>query len=206
MSTTAKKASLTWRVNDIVVASVLAVACAILFWIWNIVGYKATTAALALAPEYASLMGGTWLLAGVLGGLIIRKPGAALYTELLAAIISMLMGSDYGWQIILSGIIQGIGAELVFALFLYRLWVLPVALLAGAVSGAFMSVSELIIYYAGVFEGAKAVAYATGGIISGTILAGLVAWLLTRALVATGVLDSLASGRARARRTTPSHS
>lgn len=195
-----KNPALAWRVTDIVVASVLAVACAILFWVWNIFGYKASTAALALAPEYASLMGGPWLLAGVLGGFIIRKPGAALYTELLAAVISMLMGTDYGWAVVLSGIIQGIGAELVFALFFYRVWNLGTALLAGAVSGAFMSISELIIYYAGVFEGSKAVTYAVGGVISGTILAGLVAWVLTRALVATGVLDSLASGRTRARR------
>lgn len=195
-----KKAALTWRVNDIVVASVLAVACAILFWGWNIAGYKATTAALALAPEFASLLGGPWLLAGVLGGFIIRKPGAALYTELLAAVVSMLLGSDYGWTIVLSGLIQGLGAELVFALCAYRIWNLGTSLLAGAVSGAFMSVSELVIYYAGVFEGSKAVTYAIGGIISGTVLAGLVAWLLTRALLATGVLDSLASGRANSRR------
>ena len=197
-----KKAALTWRVNDIVVASVLAVACAVLFWAWNNGGYNMAQTALALAPEYASLVGGTWLIAGVLGGYIIRKPGAALYTELLAAVISMLLGSSYSVAIIISGIIQGLGTELVFLLFAYRVWNLGTALLAGASAGAFMSISELFIYYAGVFEGSKAVTYAVCGIISGTLLAGLVSWLLTRALATTGVLDSLAAGRARRRAST----
>ena len=94
---------------------------------------------------------------------------------------------------------QGLLPELVFLLFAYRVWNLGTALLAGASAGAFMSISELFIYYAGVFEGSKAVTYAVCGIISGTLLAGLVSWLLTRALATTGVLDSLAAGRSRSR-------
>ncbi|MDY6051304.1 MAG: ECF transporter S component [Rothia sp. (in: high G+C Gram-positive bacteria)] len=199
-----KKSALTWRVNDIVIASVLAVACAVIFWAWNNGGYNLAQTALALAPEYASLVGGTWLIAGVLGGYIIRKPGAALYTELLAAIISMLLGSSYSVGIILSGLIQGLGTELIFLLFAYRIWNLGTALLAGASAGAFMGISELFIYFAGVFEGSKAVTYAVCGIISGTVLAGLVSWLLTHALASTGALDSLAAGRARRRASNPS--
>ena len=36
-------------------------------------------------------------------------------------------------------------------------------------------------------------------VVSGALLAGLVGWLLTRALAATGVLDRFASGRSRGR-------
>lgn len=192
----AKKNALTWRVNDLVIASVLAVACGLIFWIWNNAVYPATKSLLVSAPEFMPLIGGAWLLAGVLGGYIIRKPGAALYCELLAAIVSALLGSSSVAEILLSGFIQGIGAELVFLIFLYRLWTLPVALLAGAVSGFFMGFSELIIYYAGEIVGGKAVIYVTCSVISGLVLAGLLSWVLTRALARTGVLSSLASGRA----------
>ena len=44
---------------------------------------------------------------------------------------------------------QGLGAELVFALFLYRNWRLPVALLAGAGAGLAMAVNDLVLWYAG---------------------------------------------------------
>ncbi|GAA1047166.1 MULTISPECIES: ECF transporter S component [Rothia] len=191
----ARNYSLRWRVNDIVVASVLAVACGLIFWVWSNAIYPALTAVLALAPQFAPLAGGGWLLAGVLGGFIIRKPGAALYTELLAAIISGLMGTEYSWMVALSGLIQGIGAEIVFAVLLYRVWNLSSALLAAAVSGFAMGFSEILIYYASEVTGTNAVIYVVCSMISGMVFAGLLSWIITKALAKTGVLSSLASGR-----------
>ena len=191
----ARNYSLRWRVNDIVVASVLAVACGLIFWVWSNAIYPALTAVLALAPQFAPLAGGGWLLAGVLGGFIIRKPGAALYTELLAAIISGLMGTEYSWMVALSGLIQGIGAEIVFAVLLYRVWNLSSALLAAAVSGFAMGLSEILIYYASEVTGTNAVIYVVCSMISGMVFAGLLSWIITKALAKTGVLSSLASGR-----------
>ncbi len=192
-----KKTAFTWRINDILVASVLAVACGLLYWIWSNLVYPLCASLLLLTPEYLPLVGGTWLLAGVLGGYLIRRPGAALYTEVLAAAVSGLIGTQYSWLVVLSGLIQGLGAELVFLLFFYRVWTLWTALLAGAVSGLFMGASEIILYYAASMEGAKALIYLASSVISGVVLAGLLTWLLTGALVKTGVLDSLASGRVK---------
>ncbi|MDO4252028.1 MAG: ECF transporter S component [Rothia sp. (in: high G+C Gram-positive bacteria)] len=192
-----KKTAFTWRINDILVASVLAVACGLLYWIWSNLVYPLCASLLLLTPEYLPLVGGTWLLAGVLGGYLIRRPGAALYTEVLAAAVSGLIGTQYSWLVVLSGLIQGLGAELVFLLFFYRVWTLWTALLAGAVSGLFMGASEIILYYAASMQGAKALIYLTSSVISGLVLAGLLTWLLTGALVKTGVLDSLASGRVK---------
>ncbi len=192
-----KKTAFTWRINDILVASVLAVACGLLYWIWSNLVYPLCASLLLLTPEYLPLVGGTWLLAGVLGGYLIRRPGAALYTEVLAAAVSGLIGTQYSWLVVLSGLIQGLGAELVFLLFFYRVWTLWTALLTGAVSGLFMGASEIILYYAASMQGAKALIYLTSSVISGLVLAGLLTWLLTGALVKTGVLDSLASGRVK---------
>ena len=72
-----------WRIVDIVVASVIAVACALIFLLWN-VGYEGPASVLKpLLPGLQGLLAGPWLIAGVLGGLIIRKPGAALYLSLI---------------------------------------------------------------------------------------------------------------------------
>ena len=49
-----------------------------------------------ILPGLQGLLAGPWLVAGVLGALIIRKPGAALYTELVAAVISALVGNQWG--------------------------------------------------------------------------------------------------------------
>ena len=117
---------LRWRIVDIVVASVLGVAAGLIFLAWN-VGYLGPKALLEpLLPGLQGLLDGPWLFAGVLGGLIIRKAGAAIYVELLAAVVSALIGNQWGGFLTLeAGLVQGLGAELVFLLFFYRRWSLP---------------------------------------------------------------------------------
>ena len=72
-------------------------------------------------------MVGVWLIAGVVGALVIRKPGAALFVETVAAIVSALLGAQWGVITIVYGVVQGLAVELVFAAFLYRRWRLAVA-------------------------------------------------------------------------------
>ena len=186
---------LRWRVVDIVTASVLGVASAVIFWLWNI-GHNGPVTLLApLAPGIQGLLDGPWLFAGVLGALVIRKPGAALYTELLAAVLSALAGNQWGgFATLMSGLVQGLGAELVFALFLYRRWSWPVAMLAGVGAALGGGIYNLVVWYAG--SGPEFVRnYLICTMISGAVIAGLGAWLITRGLAAAGVLERFASGR-----------
>ncbi|MGQ3383898.1 ECF transporter S component [Glutamicibacter sp. TV12E] len=185
-----------WRVVDIVTASVIAVASGVIFWAWG-AGYGLFSLAFAAFPPAAALLTGVWLFPAVLGALIIRKPGAALYCELLAAVVEALLGSHYGLTVLLSGLVQGLGAEVVFAAFRYRKWNLGVALLAGLFSGLFAGISEAYImaYYVEYTPALKLFhVIATG--VSGLIVAGLLSWLATRGLAKTGALSALASRRA----------
>ena len=135
-----------WRVVDIVVAAVLGVGAGVIFWAWN-VGYQPLNAALfALFPPLVGLTAGPWLFAGVLGGLIIRKPGAALFVEIVAAFFSMLFGAQWGVDTLVSGVLQGLGAEIVFAAFLYRRFGLGVAMLAGAAAALLEVPHEPVSY------------------------------------------------------------
>ncbi|GAA5146486.1 ECF transporter S component [Microbacterium pseudoresistens] len=186
-----------WRVVDIVVAAVLGVAIGLVFWVWNTIGYAWFTAADGLTPGFGGIAAGIWLLGGVVGGLVIRKPGAALVVELVAAIVSMLIGNVWGVSTILSGLVQGLGAELVFALFLYRRFTPTVAVLAGVGAAAGAWIFEL--FYGSspnILKSFEVNAIYLGSlVVSGAILAGLVGWLLVRALAATGALSRFAAGR-----------
>ena len=84
-------------------------------------------------------------MAATLAAYIIRKPGAALVTEVLASAIELLMGNSGGLTVVLTGAIQGLGAELVFAAFRYKKWDLGSMSLAGIVSAVFIFCYEL--YY-----------------------------------------------------------
>ena len=59
-------------------------------------GYAWYEAMDALTPGLGGLATGIWLLGGILGGLVIRKPGAAVYVEVLAATVSAVLGSQWG--------------------------------------------------------------------------------------------------------------
>src|SRR5689334_25084162 len=144
-----RRAALRWRVVDIVVASVLAVAAGLVFVFWNVASNPITAPLGAVLPGLQALLGGGWLFAGVLTALVIRKPGAALYGELVAATVSALVGNQWGVLTIESGLVQGLGAELIFALFLYRRWSLPVAVAAGAASGLALAINDLFLWYPG---------------------------------------------------------
>jgi energy-coupling factor transport system substrate-specific component len=182
-----------WRVVDIVVASVLAVAVGVIFFAWS-AGYSGILLLTSAFPPLLGLYTGGWLIAGVLGGLIIRKPGAAIYCEVLAAAVSALLGTPFGLSVLLSAFIQGLGAELVFLLFLYRRWNLGVALLAGLGAGIALAVSENVLYNA-LWSAEYQLLYVLFASVSGVFIAGFLSWLAVRGLARTGVLSSFAAGR-----------
>lgn len=187
-----------WRVVDIVVASVVAVAAGVIFWAWGI-AWNALSLPLAFLPGLSGLLAGGWLFAGVLGALIVRKPGAALFTELVAAFVSMAIGTEWGWATLISGLIQGLAIELIFAVFLYTNWRLLAAILAGAAGGAALGINENLVYYAANDAAFKAI-YLASTIISGIVLAGVLSWLAVRGLAATGALSRFAAGREQTQR------
>lgn len=185
-----------WRVVDIVIASVIGVASGLIFVVWNQAYNPLSGLLTPLLPGLQALLGGGWLFAGVLGGLIIRKPGAALYTELLAAVVSTLVGGTaWGATILVSGVVQGLGAELVFAIFLYANYRLYVALLAGAGAGLALAVNDLLFWYPGSAAPFITI-YTLSAVISGILVAGLLSWLAMRGLARTGALSRFAAGRA----------
>lgn len=187
---------LRWRVVDIVVASVVGVAVGLVFFAWNLTYNPIGSALGALLPGVQGSVHGVWLIGGVLTALIVRKPGAAIYGEMVAATVSALFGNEWGPLTLLSGLVQGLGAEIVFALLLYKAWGVVAAMLAGAGAGVGMVILDLVLWYAG--AGALfATVYAISGIASGAIIAGLLSWLAMRALARTGALDRFAAGRER---------
>ena len=187
--------TLRWRVVDIVVVAVLGVATGLIFWAWNTLGSLWYAGASAVTPGFGGIAVGIWLLGGVLGGLIIRKPGAALLVETIGAIGSALIGNAWGVTTVYSGLAQGLGAELVFAAFAYKRFGLVPAILAGAGAGAGAWLLELVMS-GNLEKGVEFNAIYLGSLlVSGAILAGVVGWALVRALASTGALSRFASGR-----------
>lgn len=181
-----------WRLVDIVTAAVLAVAFGAVFQAWNAI-WEATSWGFAPAR---GVIYGVWMLPAVLVPLIVRRPGAALLAETVAAFAEMLFGSPWGLATMVYGLVQGAAAELVFAFLLYRAWSLPVAIAAGAAAGAGGALLDLGFYYTD-WAVAWQVAYVIIVAISSALIAGVGSWLLVRALAQTGVLAPFPGGRSQ---------
>lgn len=186
-----------WRVIDIVTAAVLGVACGLLFWVWNSVGYAGFKALDTLTPGLGGLVTGIWFTGGVLGGLIIRKPGAAVFVEVIAASVSALIGSQWGIETLYSGLAQGLGAGLIFLPFAYRRFDLTVAILAGIGSAVGAFILELFLSANLAMSLQFNIIYLTCMVISGAILGGVLCHYLVKALAKTGALDRFGAGRER---------
>jgi energy-coupling factor transport system substrate-specific component len=201
-----------WRTVDIVVASTIAVAFGVIFWAWGLLWFGPFSVAFSGFPPAAGIVNGVWFIPAVLAPLIIRKPGAALFTELVAAIISMLLGSGWGWLLFWYGVVQGLGGELAFGAFgLGRVGFVrrlfgdklfngygPVrAAVAGALAGLGATVLDLTTSSYGDMQTSWQIAYGACQIASGALIAGVGSYLLAQGLARTGVLDRFPIGRVR---------
>lgn len=187
----------TWRTVDIVVTAAIAVAFGVVFWAWNFVWATASPMFVAVPPAQ-NILYGVWLIPGVLGGLVVRKPGAAVFAELVAASVSALLGSQWGLDTLASGALQGLAAEAAFAATRYRMWDLRAACLAAALSAAGAWMHDMPLFYADLALTDQLV-IGTFMIVSAVIIAGLGSYWLMETLAQTGVLAQFPSGRRQTR-------
>jgi energy-coupling factor transport system substrate-specific component len=129
--------------------------------------------------------------------MVIRKPGAGVFTETVAAAVSALIGAQWGLVTVLYGLIQGVGGEAPFAAGGYRSANLAQAAIGGAFAGAGAGYLDLVLYYP-TYPTSWRIAQVGIAAASGLVIAGVGGWALTRALARTGVLDRFPSGRERA--------
>jgi energy-coupling factor transport system substrate-specific component len=182
-----------WRTIDLVTTAMLGVAFGVAYWGWSF-AYEGIYPAFNAYLPASGVLGGPWLIAGVVAGLVIRKPGAALLAELIAANVEYLIGNEWGASTMVSGLLQGLGVEVVLAVFLYRRFGVVIAALGGIVAAVVESVYEWSAYF-DYWDRAEQLAYMGCFAASGAIVAGVGGWLLVRALAETGALDAFASGR-----------
>ncbi len=185
-----------WELRDVILMAILGVVFAVVYLAVFQGGLALSTllAPLGLSNFGFEIIYGVWFMAATLAAYIIRKPGAALITEVLASAVELLMGNSGGLTVVLTGLIQGAGAELVFALFRYRRWNLGTKSLSGIVAGAFIFCYELyylnyILLAPGLLLGQLAVRF-----VSAALFSGLLCKLAGDGLARTGVVKSYAIG------------
>ncbi|EWT00762.1 ABC transporter permease [Intrasporangium oryzae NRRL B-24470] len=191
---TATPPLLRWRTIDLLTCAFLGVAFGVAYWAWGLVYAAPSNAVSAVFPPLGALLNWPWLVAGIVGMLIIRRPGAAVFTEVLAAVVSALIGTQWGWTTLVSGLVQGLGVELGFALFGYAVYRWAPLLIGGFLGGAFEAVYEWYSYWTDWGWGYKiAYLFLLGGSVA--VFGSLLALGLTSALAQAGALGAFPPGQ-----------
>jgi energy-coupling factor transport system substrate-specific component len=173
------------KLTDILITIVIAAVFGVIYRIWG--PMYDVLKPFGLHAEQLSY--GMWFMAATFAFLVIRKPGVALLAEVAAATIEALFGGSWGVSTLVYGLLQGLGAELVFALFLYRRANVGVTILASFASAA---LSLLVDNYYGYIDQLTFWNYCLFiglRLLGSALIAGVFAYYLAGALARTGVLS-----------------
>jgi energy-coupling factor transport system substrate-specific component len=181
-----------WRTVELVITAVVAAALGLIFMAYSLLY-------VVLVPVFGQvgimLLLGFYYITGVLVPYIVRRPAAALLASFLAAVTEMLAGSPFGIAAIWAGLIQGAGAEAVFALTRWRNYRWYVLVLAAVVSGMFAFIYEYFLFSYGALAVAVQLGLFLVRIPSAALLAGLLGKWIGDALTRAGVLKALRISR-----------
>lgn len=181
-----------WKLKEVVLMSLLAVVFGIIYLVFLHIGNIWSSLIGPIAYEWIF---GVWFLVSIVAMAIIRKPGAAVIPEVMAATIEVMLGNAVGPRLILAGLVQGLGAEAAFAATRYRRFDLPVLILAGVGASLFSfaygyllgGFAALSPWYVVLMLGIR--------ILSGAMIAGYGGSLIVNGLYATGSLRGYAIAR-----------
>jgi energy-coupling factor transport system substrate-specific component len=187
-----------WTTRDLVVAAALAVAVGVVFWGWGLL-WSSVFQVIPFPFSYALV--GVWMIGGLLVPYVIRRPGAALLGELVAAFVSMALGNQWGVLTMVSGLVQGVGAEMVFGAGRWRDFRGAYLYGAAALAGALSILLDTFLYsYYAAYSWASIGLAAILCVIGSVLLGGVLSQLLGEALAKTGVLSGLAISKGKVQR------
>ncbi len=171
------------KLTDILVTVVVSLMFGVIYKIWGPLYNMLKPFGL----HADQLIYGMWFMAATVAFLIIRKPGVALLAEIAASSGEFLMGSEWGLEVLIFGIIQGLLAEFIFFTTRYKrhdIYVVCTAAVGSAVGSIMMDyfkgyMGDLVVWNLILFIAAR--------LLGSIIIAGIGSYYLVGALEKTGV-------------------
>lgn len=177
------------KLADILTTVVISIVFGIVYKLWGPFYYFVKPFGLHIDQ----LIYGMWFIAATVAFLIIRKPGVALLAEIAASSGEFIMGSEWGLEVLLYGVVQGLFAEVAFAAFRYKRFDVFVVSLAAIGS----TIGSLIMdFYKGYIEALapwNLALFLFARFVGAILISGVFASSLVKALEATGVTQLVRS-------------
>lgn len=177
-----------WTQREIVVVAAIGVVFGVVYLAWVQLWLVAQG---IIGPISLDIFFGFWCVASVIAAYIVRRPGAAFFAEVVAAVAEIATGNPAGLILLLTGVVQGAGAELPFAATRWKRYDLAVLLASGASAAVFSFAYTWIRFSYGALSPTLLIAMFAIRVVSGMVLAGWLGGVIARALQRTGSLDGL---------------
>lgn len=175
-----------YTIFEMVFICVSSVALGVAFWGWTF-AYEITKPALKLVGlNY--LAAGFWIFASVFTPMIVRRPFVAIIASVIAAGVEGVI-THWGAMALVWGLVQGLGAEMVFAAMGYRKWNLAIVIIAAMMSATVSFVLDFFYYgYSQMAMQLQLTQYLSF-VVSSAVLAGFLSYILVGRLKKLNLLN-----------------
>lgn len=101
-----------FTIKEVVIVAMVAAVIGVVF---TLLDWAYMPLSAVLGTVFMELTFGIYMLSAALPMYIVRKPGFAIFGALVAAGVNLLLGSPYGLQLILAGLLEALGVEIGYA-------------------------------------------------------------------------------------------
>lgn len=175
--------------TDVLITVVIGFVFAVIYSLWGAI----YTVLQPLGLHLNELAYGMWFIAAVVAYLILRKPGVALLAEFAAGAGETIVTLQFDVFLIVYALLQGLACEIVFAITRYKSTRMMTAVCAGIAAALITLPIDWFYGYLAEVEAWNLTLMFSFRIISGALIAGVLAHLIYQALRETGVLKFVGS-------------
>lgn len=188
MNTRQSSAS-SWTTRESVVVAVSSTVFGMLYLAWVQVWLVAQG---LIGPIAMDIVFGFWFAGSTFNAYVIRKPGVAFATAMIAVVVQILSGNAAGAILLLTGLVQGAGSEIPFMLTRWKRYTWPVVVASAAAAAVMSFIYNWIRFDYGNLDGGLLIAMGAIRLTSGVVLGAIVPRLMADGLIRTGIFTGLA--------------
>lgn len=188
-----------WTTRETVVVAVSSVVFGMIYLAWVQLWLLAQG---LIGPIAMDIVFGLWFAGSTFNAYVVRKPGVAFATAMIAVITELLAGNPAGLILLITGLVQGAGSEIPFALTRWRRYSWSVLLTSGGMAAVMSFGYNWIIFDYQNLEPGLLIAMFIIRVASGMLLGALLPRWFANMVRSTGVftglgIDSPAEAHAR---------
>ena len=172
------------KTKEIVIIAMVGAVLGVLFMFLDTLY---STLSMLLGPVLLNLTFGIYALTAILPMVMVKKPGAALLGSLVGAVANILAGSPYGINIVVAGLLQGIGCEIGFYMGKYKVNLVSL-ILSGIFITILVTVRDYIVFGLNALPTIILIATIIVRFLSAAFIGGYLSKAIEQGLQKTGVM------------------